>query len=135
MRSAAQTKAIERYIAELKEPLGLTDWEIVLRQDAPEKDDDALATIQVVYGQRRANLRLCHEFVMIPARRQRRVLVHELLHCHFDGIDKLTEGLAEALGANAAVVFELSHRLALETSLDAMATAWAEVFPLPRIPR
>lgn len=124
-------RRLMRYIATIGKMLGLCDWKVILRPDEPDSKDHA-ASISCVYGRRVANLWLSHGFEHLEPAEQRQILVHELLHVHFDSMTTLIEqALPPALGAPAYGVFDAAYRERAEHAVDAIAEAVAPVFPLP----
>lgn len=124
--------ALGRYVSDLARDYGLTDWEISFKT-AP-CGGDAQADITCTYGQRRATIALAHDFATYEPQRQRRVLIHELTHCHLDPIDTVTHNLERILGVAAYGVHYEAINDAVEWAADIIATAIAPKFALPEVP-
>lgn len=109
--------------------LGLKDWRfIVSDEDAP---DDAYAMIDTTYGRKVAVIKVCKEFESEPDWKQRECLIHELIHCHFDGMDRIVDTISDQLHRDVWSVFYASFRREVEIGTDAIALAIAAHFPLP----
>jgi hypothetical protein len=129
--TGAERKRIARYIRTVANTLGLRDWTLNLAHDEPD-DKEAYASVSCVYGRRIANLWLAHGFEMLEPIEQRHVIVHELLHIHFDRTLKQSEGaLPGLLGAASYAVYEAGLRESIEHGVDAVADALAGALPLP----
>jgi hypothetical protein len=117
------------YLGRLAEAMGLWDWSILVRPEAPE-EDEVYACVQPTMWQRRATLRVDHGVRSWPLERLRRVMVHELVHCHLDRMDSQYRVLLDELGPQARRVAEEAWRALDEEATDDIATAWAERLPL-----
>jgi hypothetical protein len=122
-------RELERYIRWMADEMELRDWTIVLADEpcSPENEGDCKPT----YGQKLATIRLCKEFRSHEAERQRRTIVHELLHCHWNAAwDMVDRDLEKALGAQADLLFSVAFNRNAEYALDATAHALAKHLPL-----
>jgi hypothetical protein len=122
---------LEVYIRTLADQLGLRDWEIDLDEHLPDVED-AVATCWCVYGRRSATISVCERFRRLSATRQRVVIVHELLHCHFEHCSQIVREDA-ALGSmrrEEAELLDAAFTRAFEYGIDATAVAIAPKFPL-----
>lgn len=123
------------YFRELADRIGLTDWEIRISRDAAPFHSDG--DVGVLEGQRRADIRLNHNsFRPCNAERfnQRRVALHELLHCHAEPLDRVFElGFpdVENVDAPAIATVKRFYEEARERLVDTLASAMAPHFPLP----
>jgi hypothetical protein len=109
------------YVRALADLLHLKDWEILISPQAPA-GDDAIASIQPIYGRKSALLRLSEGFLTDSGPEQRHTLVHELVHCHLAHLQRLLESEQhDTAGA----------RLAIEYCVDGLADAVAPLLPLP----
>lgn len=125
----ADTAALGHYIAAIAERLGLADWTILIDPDAPS-DSEAFAEIVCTYGQRRALIRFDHAVRTWPPDRLRRVVVHELVHCHLDRMDTHYDSVEAELGPQAGRLARATWRSVLEDATDNIADAWARDQPL-----
>jgi hypothetical protein len=74
---------------------------------------------------------VCKEFRSQDAEHQRRTIVHELLHCHWDAAwEMVDKDLEKALGAQADILFSVGFDRNAEYALDATAHALAKHLPL-----
>lgn len=121
------------YGHELANSLGLRDWEIRFRFDESPGDEDSLASIEPVYGRKYAILRLRDDFTDLPAAEQRQTLVHEFVHCHFSMLQHQlkSDDLMDHLGRGQHYAWYEAAKMMLELGVDAIATEWAELLPLP----
>lgn len=131
MPRASFTK-IGTYLRDVADYLELRDWHF----DMPHEpcDDDAHAMVRVTYGQKHARVYFCSDFLSVRPIRQRHVVVHELIHCHFDPSHSFLEKVlfeGHVLGGQAWVTLEAGHRQHLEFGVDAMASAAAKALPIP----
>lgn len=123
---------VVRYVRDAADQLELRDWEVGVSRYPLDEDSDSFAMIQVIYGQKRATITLCREWASIEASKRRRLVAHELIHCHLDSASAYVERvLPELVGkaATAAVVDAVRERIELAT--DALAEAVAPHLPEP----
>ena len=122
------------YIRGIADRLGLKDWDLRLSRD--DTDPDSGATIHTWYGQKRATIRLNHDVFRLssPAadEDQRRYVVHELLHCHFEYFEE-NRRAAEKIGERSEreQLQDAFDKRAIETVIDNLATVIARLFELP----
>jgi hypothetical protein len=114
------------YLRALADLLALRDWHVEIVDAYP--NDGAQASIETLYGRRRAMISLSEEFLADDPAGQRQALAHELIHCHVDtlyrvGHDAVPKDVECAL-----------HRL-MEHCVDGLADAIAPLLPLPPEPR
>jgi len=129
--TAAERKRLARYIRTVANTLGLHDWRLDIQEDEPDTKE-AWASVSCTYGRRIAQMWLSHGFELLDPAEQRHVIVHELLHIHFDRALSLAESsLPGLLGVGAYSVYLASLRENLEHGVDAVADALAPAFPLP----
>lgn len=120
---------ISKYIRFAADRLGLRDWQFFIRHHPIPADDDALASVTCIHGQRRATIRLNQEFADSSEPRQRHALIHELLHCHMDGMQEVIWTINTLVGQPAYTAIRESHNLAVEFAVDAIATEVAKMLP------
>ncbi len=99
--------------------------------DDPPERDDANADIDVPEGRRSAMIRFASTWAERPPEELRQTVVHELLHCH-------TEGVFTPINAISYQVGQLIHGplyqavlTAVELATDGIACEWAKTLPLP----
>lgn len=127
--------ALGRYLRDLADQLGLRDWWIELLHEP--SDDDALASCLSTYGRKLAQVSVCREFRNLEPVKQRWILVHELLHCHFAVTQDVVRGarLRATMGELVHAHFEADWMQAHEYAIDGVACEWAKSLPLPVWPR
>lgn len=117
------------WIREAANTLGLRDWYLVVNHSPPNKEQ-ALASVETVKGRRFATIRVCSDFRQLTDWEQRNALVHELLHCHFDGVQHLLfETIPGQVGGAAAQAIMEGTQMSLEFGVDGLATALCDGFP------
>lgn len=125
-----EREAISAYIREVADQLGMKDWRVELSDDRP---DEASSSAQVViaYGMKRAKIRIGENWDTDSPDERRNTIVHELVHCHIDAIEKAFMSVRQTMGRDAYEVARDSVRDAVEWATDAIATAIDPFFPLP----
>ena len=118
------------YVERLQEPMNLMDWRVEILDDPCE--DDSYATVNCIYGQKKAELKLCEGFNDLSRDEQRSTFVHELTHCHLWVIQEMgEEDLAQFLSSGEKEMYSRSFRRAIEYAVDSLASAIAPHLPLP----
>lgn len=125
-------RAVEGWIGEAQEALGLSEWKVRVIRDA--SDVEAWADIEAHTQANTADLRLAWDFFRQDAEKQRLVLTHELLHLVTAKTDRTVETLEEALGKVAWAVYEPQYTDATERMTEHLATIIAPTLPLPEFP-
>jgi hypothetical protein len=121
--------------------MGLRDWYIDLMYRPPEEKDgtpdtNAAARVEIPWGKRYVQVFICAEFMEYRPERQRQFVVHELLHCHFDHLDSLTQNeLRDHVGEIYWQAWHPGFWLMFENTIDAIANAWAEKLPVISWPK
>lgn len=78
----AEATRIASYMGAMMRLFGLPAWRILIMEDPC--DEDANASIQVVYGQHCAQLYLCDDWSSLPDETRFEVITHEVCHIlHF----------------------------------------------------
>jgi hypothetical protein len=108
--------------------LGLRDWAFNLKWQ-PCEDNEAMASVTCVEGQKRANITLSRTFADYPWPEQRKALIHELLHCHFEPVCQVLWSAEPHLGMGAFNILDRNHHMAIEYAVDAIAHEVAGFFP------
>lgn len=124
----ATFKRIGMYLRFAADRVGLRDWAFNLRWTYYDQDDEAMAAVKVVRGQKRATVFLAKDFADFPEPQQRHALIHELLHCHMDSLEQLVWSLAHSMGDAAHSVFRNNFHDQIELVVDAIASEWATTF-------
>lgn len=127
-----QRKKIGKYIRCLADCTSLRDWSFTLFHEPLPEESGAFATVKPVYGRKIAEITLCNNFVDLDPDKQRHILVHELIHCHFDMCDNFFENVLQQLvGIQVYKTAFADYRQWMEFGVDAMAEALAPHLPLP----
>ncbi len=109
------------YVRVLADRLSLRDWTILVKDEAPD-DGTALAAAYLPYGRKRVQIYLSEDFLKADEAAQRQTVVHELLHCHFDVLERMVVDTPD---------MKKAARLCLELAVDSLADAIAPLLPLP----
>jgi hypothetical protein len=112
--------------------LDLRDWRIEISKERVLDPAEASADVSVVAGRKMAFVAFCDDFASQSSEDQRVVVIHELIHIHFEPMALLADDVAKkALSSDAADVFRLAFIQNLEYGVDGVALAIAPLFPLP----
>lgn len=126
--------ALSVYIRRSANRLGLTEWAFLISDTPIKGESDAWAQSDFVYGRRFGTFTFCEEFRELTPKRQRHVVLHELLHCHFEmAMQAMKTSLFELLDSDQGNVQKLFiqavvHHVELQT--DLLAQALGDFFPL-----
>ena len=122
-------KAVKNYIDRCAKILGLGHWQIKLsEQNAPE---DSWADIEVSQNLYQATIRFSPDLWKEKATEIRRVVAHELIHCHYAGVERLVDTLEKPLGTAAFEIVSAVWDVESERGADSLSTVVAELLPLP----
>jgi hypothetical protein len=124
-----QRRSLAKYVCTIGAELGLRDWELSFPCDAPA-DTDALASVECIYGRRRAAIRFSEDWLAQTPEDQRNAVVHELIHIHFAQERQAVEDALNALGRDAQALATDAFRVGHEYGVDGLASAIADHFPL-----
>lgn len=130
--SAAQRRALLKYVKRTAALLHLRDWEFEV---SPEPaSEEAAAQIVVPAAQKRAVLYVCPNFFTQSPSWQRQTICHELIHCHLAATRGLLERFTREMGETreADVLFS-SLDFTLEMATDGLADAFATAAELPAL--
>lgn len=137
----AEFKVLGDCIRSVGDKMGLRDWLFNVKYQPPTKEDgteniEAAAQCEPVYGKKVANLWFARNFRHeVAPERQVVFVVHELLHCHFDGIDTLTRNALENhLGQIYYHAWHPGFVHQIEQTVNAIAEEWAKVMPMIKWP-
>lgn len=125
-----QYAAIDGYLRQLADVMGLKDWEIHLQRKRPDNPNHA-ACIQSIYGRRHANVWVDDAFLDDAPESQRETLTHELLHLHINPIKHALQNARSNLGEHTYGVVEGMMDDATEFAVDGIARVLAAYLPLP----
>lgn len=128
--TAKQANAVQAYINEIRDLMGLRHWDIYVSTKRAPKG--ALASIHPTDGRALAPLSLSKGWMGRPAEDQRLDIVHELIHViHRDQTDLVRLSTLDVLDRPAYLVLISAHRSATEVMVDHLATIIAPTMPLP----
>lgn len=107
--------------------LRLRDWSFKLHH-FPLDDEDTIAEIDVVFGQKRASIRICREWNDLDADTRQRVALHEMLHVFMDPTLRYLERTLPTLIGEPAktAVCDAVHEQ-IEQAVDAIAESFVQV--------
>lgn len=120
------------YTRELANLIGLRDWTVNL--EVREHDDgETCATQEVAWGTQRVRISISPEWRMWKADDLRATLVHELVHCHMVRMMWTWNGAIRDLAKYKPLrkALDRAYHTDHEVATEAIATAWAELLPLP----
>ncbi len=124
-----QHAMLTEYVDTMRGELGLRDWAVEVERRP--SDIDTSAQISCYYGQRRALLRVDERWWDGSPETQRSDIVHELVHCHMDPMERVVRSLEGALGSTAYGVTSALHLTAVEFAVDGISRAVETHLPLP----
>ena len=128
MLTPSQQK-LEKYLIGLASQMGLQGWLVRLM---PDPCDPARAMeVDVVYARRIANVRVHENWEDFRREEIRINCVHELIHCHIAPMTWAVNNLEPIVGGPVFQLFDKGFEDQMEVAVDNMATAWAELMPLP----
>lgn len=116
------------YIHRIADAILLKDWTFTLERTGPESTT-AEAQIFLCYGMRRGDLSVPPKFFAQTPEEQRHLIVHELVHAHFEDLDehvRLYTNEQEGSG-----YFQQAYKREREVAVDTLAMALAQFLPLP----
>jgi hypothetical protein len=122
-------KKLNDYLTRAKTILNLSHWEIKISTDSPP--DDAWADVEVSQNLYAATIRFSHSLWKEKPEEIRRVIAHELIHCHYAGVERLVEVVQDSLGTAAGDIVGKIWDVESERGADSLSTAVAELLPLP----
>ena len=122
-------KKIRDYLDRAKRILNLSHWEIKISADPPP--DDAWADVEVSQNLYAATIRFSPGLWKEKPEEIRRVIAHELIHCHYAGVERLVETLEKSLGSQAYEIVASIWDVESERGADSLSTVVAELLPMP----
>lgn len=123
-------KRLKDYLDRAKRILNLSHWEIKISADPPP--DDAWADVEVSQNLYAATIRFSGSLWKQSPEEIRRVIAHELIHCHYAGVERLVGVVQDSLGTAAGDIVEKIWDVESERGADSLSTAVAELLPLPK---
>lgn len=137
----AEFGVLGKYLRSMANEMGLRDWYFQLMHGPPinfdgSEDKSAGARIETFWGKRVAHVWVCSDFKELKPDRQRQFICHELVHCHVDHLDSLTDNkLRDHMGEQYWQGWHQGFYLSFENAIDAIAQAWADKLPLIKWPK
>jgi hypothetical protein len=128
----AQWAALEAYVADLAQRIGVAHWQITVKHEPCGAD--AYAEISQSIDHHEADLSVCQEFAQRTPTERRYSIVHELIHLHLAEMVGHTNHLQTALGNQVFEVFRRVYGTANETATHALARVIAPYIPLCYLP-
>jgi hypothetical protein len=122
-------KKLNDYLTRAKSILNLSHWEIKISTDSPP--DDAWADVEVSQNLYAATIRFSPTLWKEKPEEIRRVIAHELIHCHYAGVERLVETLEKTLGSQTYEIVSSIWDVESERGADSLSTVVAELLPLP----
>lgn len=123
------------YIRELANMMGLRDWFVTFSHQPIMSGEDHVGQITCTYGQKQATIEVGYFFHTFDPEKQRKIIVHELLHAHLSAIKRhvstKTADVANILGTPAATILYDTLYLEEEFCVDALEQAFSKFLPLP----
>lgn len=131
-----QFEATADYLRSVADDMRLTDWTFKLRHTPVEGRQEVFAEVDPTFGRKLATVTVCWDWAdQLPGDR-RHVIVHELVHCHLDGMHSLihSDEFETILGRPAHALFGAAFRQQLEFATDAVADVIERQIPLLYLP-
>lgn len=127
-----RAKRVQGYAEELVTWMGLADWTVEISTD--EIEDDSLAEIECIYGQRLAKISLNPNWDTMTPAAQRDTLVHELVHAILAPMSQMSCDMIDALNVEGQgpIVAKAAIANVEEWVTDNIAIAWGQHLPLPK---
>ena len=122
-----QADSLQGYINQIKNMLGLENWDVFLTWAA--SSDDANASIHPVYGRHMAGLSVNKEWFSYTPEVQRNTILHELLHVVHNRQTEVIRTTPQARG------MWLTFERETEMMVDQLATVLDQFFPYPPKPQ
>lgn len=123
---------LARYVRTIANMVGLRDYTVEV---APETPSDGKVA-ECITEDGRASVALCFAgyFERLPPEEQRHAVVHELLHVHFARpAATISSDMREFLSETEHRLAWAAYKRQVEHSVDTLATAIADLLPLPTL--
>lgn len=136
-----QRRRLSTYVRWVANAMDLRDWTLILVHDPPT-DEAASGEVRCVLGRRVAEIRFDPEWILDRSPAEvRHTVVHELVHCQLADPHNLVQHVLpdihgpgrkrSVLGQTGYDAFYGAFLLAIEHSVDALASTIAPHMPLP----
>lgn len=120
-------EVIGDYVLWIAKMMGLRDWSYCVNRD-PSQEGTA-AQIRCVHGAKYATIWFAYDFRSKPMSDQKRIVAHELMHCHTAGMGFTTDMLKLMLHPDAWNVFQQSFEFQLEHCVEGVAGPFSQLLP------
>lgn len=124
-----------QYVRDTANALGLRDWFFTLNHEPIRSEDSCIGQVTCTYGQKSALIELGYFFHTFSPEKQRKIIVHELLHVHVSQIKRHVSPthaeVSKILGLPASTILYDTLYLEEEMAVDALEQALSKFFPLP----
>lgn len=129
--TTARKRAVTHHLLKLQPMLRLQDWTIkVIWDDQNDESDDCYATNTPQGDSHHCEVRFAKKFLELDNKEMTQVIIHELMHCHLFIIEDYTSDVVNEVAAvKTAKVFNIGFTKLIETSIDSIADAFAELLP------
>ena len=130
--SVGQREQLLIYVRMLADMMDLKDWRLSVAEEPVDSSAQASAQVSAVAGRKMAEIEFCADFSSMSREDQRIVVVHELIHLHFEPMAIMSDNIIKKiLGRESAGVFKIAFLQELEYGVDGLALAISPLFPLP----
>lgn len=132
-------RAFNEYILEIAAILKVGDWVVVVNDDPP-RDERAAASMNSLNGQQFAGVWLSDRMLdpkdpHMNDELRSQVLIHEVLHLHFESMWHFVESMTDnELGKQARSLFQHVYREKMEVAIDQLSWALVDYLPLFKFP-
>ena len=119
-----EIKRLAAYVEAAKPTLRLSDWTILVQEEAvpPADEPHTLASTYTISGRKLARIVFYEEFWSLTAREQRHVVAHELVHIHVNKLMRHINGpIAEHINPPAYSLWAENARIDMEMLVDNLA--------------
>lgn len=120
---------IGKYVAYIKDGLGLQNWAVHISGKPCEKEYEA--SIAPVYGRKHATLFLSRNWPTFSLHDQKHTIIHEMLHLHFFDLQSTVERLSDVLSEDTFHITWEAHTEALEYAVDHLSDVLCKQFKDP----
>lgn len=121
-----EDNGLQAYLRQLADMMGLRDW--VIRLDMGALEEGTMGQCFIPYGRKLADIKLAEHDTIEELRE---TMVHELVHCHLDGIRFPISNIRNVIGQSLYDVASESTRDYVEQATQGIAREWAKTLPLP----
>lgn len=119
---------LQAWVRSQADAIGLRDWRVTVSPYPAH--DGHFATSHLRVDAEDSTIAVSADFLTMSDQDQRRLLAHELLHCHVQPIVGMAMALVDGeLGTRAEALISTAVGRVEERSIDRLATALAELLP------